>query len=181
MFQNAWTVFTGPASGLYPSRPLVGDKTSLSPQQAPILSTSNNGRRPSTWAVPKAKPLPEARGARAEGELYGPKVIQHGVRRGLCTCRFIARPLGAHLVNTPIFQTTKKQAARATHQVSAARNSAGKHWRRATWTMALSYVLSPESIGSGVGWPLWNQWHLKAPDSPSGRCCQPCSVLIKDH
>lgn len=44
-------------------RPLVGDNSPLSPQQAPILTTSNHGLRPCTWAVTKAKPHPEAWGA----------------------------------------------------------------------------------------------------------------------
>lgn len=44
-------------------RPLVGDNSPLSPQQAPILTTSHHGLRPCTWAVTKAKPHPEAWGA----------------------------------------------------------------------------------------------------------------------
>lgn len=43
-----------------PPRPLVGDNSQLSPQQAPILTASDYGLRPSTCAVPEAQPLPEA-------------------------------------------------------------------------------------------------------------------------
>lgn len=43
-----------------PPRPLVGDNSQLSPQQAPILTASDYSLRPSTCAVPEAQPFPEA-------------------------------------------------------------------------------------------------------------------------